>query len=59
MLKNNLKEIRRSKNISQEEVAQALHISCQSYLNGRISGEIPIWKIWSLYQNFMACPLMH
>ena len=30
MLKNNLKEIRRSKNISQEEVAQALHISRQS-----------------------------
>lgn len=30
MVKNNLKQIRKSKNISQEEVAQALHISRQS-----------------------------
>lgn len=30
MIKNNLKQIRKSKNMSQEEVAQALHISRQS-----------------------------
>lgn len=59
MLKNNLKEIRRSKNISQEEVAQALHISRQSLSKWENQREILIWKIWSLYQNFMACPSMH